>query len=540
MEDLATYLQLAPQFGGTRFGPYEGLTITLGSDPEACHIVLSAALGVHGEHVQIMRQGVQDMIISPSERTADVFLFKAGQARAVQVNTPTAVRHGDAFALVTEDGPRFTIEVAPLPPELQEQRDQERDRRTGRGRLSADSMGSEMKRQAWTRLLVQGPAQILQRAVTFVTSGAIYQPRNIIMMATLGGGWLLGGTMMCSRGKSRNTLQRVEGQLQECNANVGALSGDEGGLDQMGLPTLAGRISGTNRVETGLDLDRKLFARVKESITSIMANPRAYGWWLDGKDNRVRNFITWRESVMESSLDNHIAPLAVWLPMRRGRLAGKWAAFSDSEGEQACGRGPLRLTYRMGLNLGLDVQLDGLARTGTSDVDDEDLLPLLQVTAQNAGVPMPEEMSILRSPTRQGASTCVHQEGADDREAQITILRRLESQIGSDASGVPQSANAQTYAVARVAKFWAQDLTPYARERGGELVFGDASLPSAVLDGYEEQGRWVLEKTAQTLAQAIALPCILVLDNPQRATDLLDRDVNPIDCLIMDYKIRNP
>ena len=60
----------------------------------------------------------------------------------------------------------------------------------------------------------------------------------------------------------------------------------------MGLPTMAGRIAGSNRVETGLDLDRKLFGLVRESITSIMANPRAYAWWLTGKDNRVRNFIS--------------------------------------------------------------------------------------------------------------------------------------------------------------------------------------------------------------------------------------------------------
>ena len=39
-EELATYLRLTPEFGGTRFGPFEELEIRLGSDADRCHIVL--------------------------------------------------------------------------------------------------------------------------------------------------------------------------------------------------------------------------------------------------------------------------------------------------------------------------------------------------------------------------------------------------------------------------------------------------------------------------------------------------------------------
>jgi hypothetical protein len=38
-------LELAPQFGGTRFGPF-AQGATLGSDPARCHITLPAEMGV--------------------------------------------------------------------------------------------------------------------------------------------------------------------------------------------------------------------------------------------------------------------------------------------------------------------------------------------------------------------------------------------------------------------------------------------------------------------------------------------------------------
>ncbi len=38
--ELVLYLTLAPEFGGTRFGPFEGIEARLGADRERCHITL--------------------------------------------------------------------------------------------------------------------------------------------------------------------------------------------------------------------------------------------------------------------------------------------------------------------------------------------------------------------------------------------------------------------------------------------------------------------------------------------------------------------
>ena len=120
MHDLAIYLRLTPEFGGTRFGPFEQLETRLGSDDERCHVVLPASLGVLAVHVQVLRQGEQNTIVAPADRSATLFLWRQGERRPSQITSPTALRSGDGFSLVTPDGPRFIMEIDVLPPEIQD------------------------------------------------------------------------------------------------------------------------------------------------------------------------------------------------------------------------------------------------------------------------------------------------------------------------------------------------------------------------------------------------------------------------------------
>ena len=122
MHDLAIYLRLTPEFGGTRFGPFEQLETRLGSDDERCHIVLPESLGVLPVHAQVLRQGDNNTIVAPADRAATLFLWRQGERRPNQITSPTALRSGDGFSLVTADGPRFIMEIDVLPPEIQEER----------------------------------------------------------------------------------------------------------------------------------------------------------------------------------------------------------------------------------------------------------------------------------------------------------------------------------------------------------------------------------------------------------------------------------
>ena len=69
-DDLALYLNLSHEFGGGRFGPFEGLEVRLGSDRERCHVVLPESFGVTKQHCKLIRQGDGGLILAASERTA--------------------------------------------------------------------------------------------------------------------------------------------------------------------------------------------------------------------------------------------------------------------------------------------------------------------------------------------------------------------------------------------------------------------------------------------------------------------------------------
>ena len=133
--DLVLYLVLSPEFGGTRFGPFEGLEARLGSNKERSHITLPESLGVAKEHCKVIRQGPASLILAPTERTAAVYLWKGDARRPVQVQTPTAVRPGDSFSLVTPEGPRFFIELGELPQEIKDQRTKSGPNQIGRAHV---------------------------------------------------------------------------------------------------------------------------------------------------------------------------------------------------------------------------------------------------------------------------------------------------------------------------------------------------------------------------------------------------------------------
>ena len=157
----AIYLRLSPEFGDFRFGPYESMEVTVGSDRNTCSIIIEE-YGALPIHAKLHIQGEKELILSPSERAAEVYLFRRNKQPEL-IHGATAVKVGDAFSIVHAKGPKFIIELDELPPEVKEQREKMASRSgTGRSRLSGKSMKTEVKRQIWTQLLVSGPMQLLQ------------------------------------------------------------------------------------------------------------------------------------------------------------------------------------------------------------------------------------------------------------------------------------------------------------------------------------------------------------------------------------------
>ena len=101
---------------------------------------------------------------------------------------------------------------------------------------------------------------------------------------------------------------------------------------------------------------------------------------------------------------------------------------------------------------------------------------------------------------------------------------------------------APTSSVARLAKFWAADMmrVDYRDENPG-ISFADAQI-GATLDGFDARGQWVLSRTSETIARSIVVPCLAVLrGKPEDAKSTLGEELpSPVNCLVLDWKLRNP
>jgi hypothetical protein len=552
MEELVTYLRLAPEFGGTRFGPFETIEVRLGSDPENCHIVLQADLGVHPDHVKLLRQGPKNLILAPASRTATVYLWKKGATKASQLSTPTAVSPGDAFSLVTAEGPRFIIELDELPEEIKAQREAKGGGpKTGRSRLNKDAFAKEGKRQIFTRLLVLGPAQLVQRAWIYVKSGAIFMPRNMILMGMIASGWVFGGATSCKGKKLQSDLVVTNQRLESCKQTSGFVDNIGPDSDDANIPELVARVMKSPKLGNTLAEDDTLRAEVERRskilFREVVKSPKKYQWVMKGQVRKAREFGRWRERVMKlEKIDIETRKLIVWLGLDvQGRLAKEFKKTLDSEGEQVCTRGPLQMTYRQALSLGMSVQPDGFiardpARYRENKQAREERLEATIMAAGGEGLPEDTDFESDVTPVQQGVSACVHIRGEDDRLLIKDLVPMVRRSFGDEAVGVPAGFEANS-SVARLAKFFAAELmqVDYRQPEPG-IDFSDSQV-STVLDAWDARGQWVMKRTAETIAKAIVMPCIAVLSGDAQAAEATFGNELPqaVPCLVLDWKLRN-
>lgn len=539
-EDLATYLLLAPEFGGTRFGPFEGAEIALGSDKTKCDITLPESLGVLPVHVKVIRQADNSLIVTPVERTATIFLYKAQSRRPTQVNTPTAVVPGDSFALVTERGPRFIIELGELPPQVKAQREQARSKR--RSRLSGAAFANEAKRQAWTKVLVTGPGQFLQRAYTFIKSGTIFQPRYIFLFVAIGFGYVFGGVQSCRIGSLKGSLGETSRQLDNCNKDNAVIK-EMGEADAtVKIPLLIGDVTSSHKLARALEEDDTMLKAVKEASRNLLSQVNGYKWLIEAKDARASRFALWREQVeKEEGLDTEIIRVAPYIGAEPNNSRSDWSSMEDSTQVEVCTRGTPRLTFRQGLHLGLTVQADAFASSGLGDFQSDKARreQALLNTLKAAGIPdLPEAFNSVVEPMGRGKSGCVFIEGEDHRVDDTKVIQAMVEHLGEKGAGLPPQDSAHSV-TARIAKFYAADI-PDRDFRDKDFAINFAEYPTGtVLNGMETKGAWVLRRTAETIARSAVLPCAAVLQNPKEAEKVFGKLPNPVTCLILDYKLRN-
>ncbi len=537
--DLVLYLVLSPEFGGTRFGPFEGLEARLGSNKERCHITLPESLGVAKEHCKVIRQGGASMILAPSERTAAVFLWKGDARRPVQVQAPTAVKPGDSFALVTPEGPRFYIELGELPPEMKAARSGAA--RRGPKNLTAGRFASAGWDLFLARLYTFSPVSIAMRAMYFVKSGAIWQPRILLLGAIMLFGYFSTGVSACAALKFRGDSTKAKEEAETCKENLSYAGSIGTDVENFAFDELAITVTGVRSVGLAMKKDTAFVGLVKTQAKKILDNPEVYSWMYEDSA-RPEEFAKWRERVEKSDdFDPDTKRLLPYLAATRGRVQGQWDRVLDSKDTEVCGRGPARLTYRQAKNLGLaQVQLDAYVSGDATQVAQDEVArtQLLSTTGASAGEPvldtnLPSAAEVIR----QGERTCVRADGEDDRESLPKVVTAFEEMVGKSAKFVPD-VDSPFVAVSRVAKVFASDIpgTKFAGATKSPIDFVKMS-PTVVLSDVTG-GNWVIERTAEVIARALVLPCDAVLNGDKKKMEATFGTLpNPVSCLVLNYRL---
>ncbi|MED5371442.1 MAG: hypothetical protein VX899_10540 [Myxococcota bacterium] len=553
--DLALYLRLTPEFGGTRFGPFEGAEVRLGTDKDNNDIVLAASLGVFESHLRILRQGPQDLILAPVDRSAPVFLYTRNRGRPRQVTSAVAINSGDAIALVTEQGPRFVVELDALPEELQKEREEARRGGGGPGRfgrfgkkMTKEKFAQEGKRQIWTRLLTTAPGQFLQRGYTFVVSGAIFMPRNLIMIATvaftMGGGWIFGARQGCRARGMKKEIGTWTRKHESCKVALDVATADKRPED-MEFSELAGAITGQPGLTAALQKEDVLLEMVRGKAKETLLGIDGY---TITKPTSKHPYFEMREALLSSGLDYDAATLLAYAAADRPDAMG-FSQVVDATGNPVCGRGPMHLSYRQASQLGLDAGLDALITKSVDQYTDPSGEALraeaLGETAKAAGYldwMQPGESIITETAKLDNGNTCLYvsTEDGDDRARRVKIANSLERDLTPDRGGLPLLEE-NHYPIAAVAMFFAYDMTVVNfDERGNALPFEDGV--GAALKDHGAEGQWVMERTAELIARSVVIPChALLAEGANEATmeEAYGSAPSPIDCLVLNWKLQN-
>jgi hypothetical protein len=521
MAKRLVFLQLAPEFGSTKFGPFAAAEIRLGSDPGRNDITLPEALGVAPEHARLVKQPDESFILAPVERTANVYVHRADGRPPKQVTAPVAVVGNDGFSLVSPEGPRFII-VLEFPKQAANDPQSKDHFSKAKGKLSKRSFMEEVKRQGLTRALTTGIGQQIQAGWTFVKSGAIFQPRYIILGVTIMAGWALAGAGACTVSGLAYQNNAMSQDLDDCK---GDLSAAVGGGDDMTLSDVVVKLLGDTDWSRVLAEDPMLREMYVQRLRVVRANADKYSWVHKRTNSPYTDF---RKRLESSNLPPNLVRVVSYMAALEGfNRDRQWEYVVNSSAGESCGRGPLLLTWRQGKNLKFDpLQLDAaIDATTASQGNIGDLVAALQKTA---GEPVTiDEGTINREEgTVQGGGQCVFVQGDDQRADINELARALKQEIGPTASGLPREGDSY-WIVMRLLKMYAADF-----ERGYEDVKFDQGnlVPSVALDSVssltDDRKKYALQNTADVMARATLLPCLAMMDKQtQKKAEEIEKDI---------------
>lgn len=529
-----TYLQLAPEFGSTKFGPFLGVEIRLGSDATMNDITLPEAYGIAPEHIKILIQPDGSYILAPTQRSASVYAFR-GQGRPKQITAPMAVAPGDSFALATPEGPRFFI-LRELPKNAgkaempQDSIDRARKRLTGRAILE------EIKRVGLSKVFMTGVGNLAMRAWTFFKSGSFLQPRYIVMMMAIATGWI----MACGAGGSAAWFQQAaakaskdvvsaESRLQECEGRSGAI--EDQTIPGLTASILGDRIGweeslkGDDAFNQAYRLEYRKFATNGEKVKRLM-------YVVEGKS---REFIRFKGALENSQVPANLARVLAFLAAPDNYVDGReWTIINDSTGERACGRGPAQLTYRQAKSLNFSpLQVNALVPAGIALGSDLEAKRVALLEAGGASLEFTENEVAAAEVGLQGELQCLHVTGDDARTDPRAVAGMLGTRLSGSAPRLPAEGD-QYWQLARLMTLYGADSSiAYSG-----LNFDSNTAPSVVLDSMTpSEQQYVIGQSAALVAKSIAVYCSAALTTKEPPKHMPDLP-GWADCLILDWLIK--
>jgi hypothetical protein len=523
MARFVTFLQLAPEFGGTKFGPFEAVEIRLGSDPGSNDITLPETLGVAAQHVKLLRQQDNSFILAPVDRAAPVFHFRAGTARSKQVTAPMAVQGGDSFALVTPEGPRFHIVVESDPRSIKAAADGADGpdaailkRLTPNAQRLGGGILNEVKRRGWAAVFTTRAGNLGMRAWTMIKTGAIFSPIYIVSGMLMLSGWLFAGGAACSTFRLNKSRADVSSKLSDCNDKLGVATQENGDAAEISVPQLTNILLEEENWDDSLSADGDLYKEFTVALREVFSEPARYKWLYTQKSSHFTRFRASLDGNGASEKLSRVLSFAAASP----NADRDWTRVNDSEGKDVCGRGPLALTYRQAYNLGLTpLQPDALVeRQMAESADVQKQREALETTLKEAGAEYDFRDDLIKSvgAELQGGLMCLYVDGEDARTNLSAVADALMNKVGSNVTRTLPSEQESHWLASRLVMTYAQDFKAYELS---ELKFDRTSGPSTQMSSRNvapNRASFAIREAARVMARAAAVPCLARFDKEQK------------------------
>lgn len=517
MAKTVTFLQLSSEFGGTRFGPFQGVEIRLGSDPTQNDITLPEALGVAPEHVKILKQQDGSFILAPVDRTAAVYYWRAGSTKPRQITTPMAVQTGDGFSLVTAEGPRFyvTVEVDRAAIEAAARESEGPGMALPNVNAKAGGVLREMRRVGLAKFFATKIGNYIQNAWRLIVTGQIFSPTYIVMGMMMFSGWVFAGGASCTALQFNKTKANYQADLTKCRDQLGVSDDDDGDPT---VPGLTKKILIDRSWPSTVENDQDFYRAYAESLKIIFSDPDRYKWVYTKRNSSFTQFKT---ALEKSGMPENLVRAMAYAAARPGYGGDRqWDYVVNSDDDEVCGRGPLALTYAQGYRLGLaNLQLDAFVDRATAASNDlEKQAELLRAAAARIDAPTQLDRDLIRTAGAQlqGGGECLYLEGEDDRLNMDALANAIQERLGASARGGLPNESDQYWIAARLVKLYAMD---FARPDPNELKFDGTQTPSLTMTLAQVKASrrvYATQQAAAVIARSVAIPCLATLDKETR------------------------